>query len=55
MLTARDGHKDRVAALDPGADDYIVKPVDLQNSWPFALSSAAPRPTHTLMANWVRS
>jgi two-component system OmpR family response regulator len=26
MLTARDGVKDRVAGLDSGADDYLVKP-----------------------------
>jgi two-component system OmpR family response regulator len=29
MLTARDGPKDRVRGLDTGADDYLVKPFDL--------------------------
>jgi two-component system response regulator QseB len=29
VLTARDDIKDRVAGLDAGADDYIVKPFDL--------------------------
>jgi two-component system OmpR family response regulator len=29
MLTARDGHTDRVKGLDNGADDYLVKPFDL--------------------------
>jgi two-component system response regulator MprA len=29
MLTAKDAIADRVAALDTGADDYLVKPVDL--------------------------
>jgi two-component system OmpR family response regulator len=29
MLTARDGTKDRVRGLDGGADDYLVKPFDL--------------------------
>jgi DNA-binding response OmpR family regulator len=29
MLTARDGLDDRVGALDDGADDYVVKPVEL--------------------------
>lgn len=28
MLTARDGAADRVAGLDHGADDYLVKPFD---------------------------
>jgi len=28
MLTARDGHADRVTGLDQGADDYLVKPFD---------------------------
>jgi two-component system OmpR family response regulator/two-component system response regulator QseB len=29
VLTARDAVPDRVAGLDTGADDYVVKPVDL--------------------------
>lgn len=29
MLTARDAVRDRVQALDTGADDYLVKPFDL--------------------------
>src|SRR5436190_413951 len=29
MLTARDGPKDRVRGLDTGADDYLIKPFDL--------------------------
>ncbi len=29
ILTARDGTGDKVAGLDAGADDYLVKPVDL--------------------------
>src|SRR6185295_2651213 len=29
MLTARDTFKDRVRGLDGGADDYLVKPFDL--------------------------
>ena len=28
MLTAREAHADRIAGLDTGADDYIVKPFD---------------------------
>ena len=30
ILTARDGLADRVAGLDAGADDYLVKPFELQ-------------------------
>jgi DNA-binding response OmpR family regulator len=30
MLTARDTSGDKVAGLDAGADDYVVKPFDLQ-------------------------
>src|ERR671919_2213552 len=30
MLTARDGIPDRVAGLDAGADDYLVKPFALE-------------------------
>jgi DNA-binding response OmpR family regulator len=30
ILTARDGVDDRVRGLDAGADDYLVKPADLQ-------------------------
>ncbi|MEC4805336.1 MAG: response regulator transcription factor [Jaaginema sp. PMC 1079.18] len=30
MLTARDTNNDKIAGLDAGADDYVVKPFDLE-------------------------
>jgi len=33
MLTARDTTTDKVTGLDAGADDYVVKPIDLQESF----------------------
>jgi len=32
VLTARDAVPDRILGLDLGADDYVVKPVDLQHA-----------------------
>jgi DNA-binding response OmpR family regulator len=29
MITACDANTDKVVGLDAGADDYVVKPVDL--------------------------
>ena len=34
MLTARDAVADRVTGLRAGADDYLVKPFDFDESWP---------------------
>lgn len=30
VITARDGMKDRIAGLDSGADDYLVKPFEME-------------------------
>ena len=30
VLTARDGTAERIAGLDAGADDYLVKPFDVE-------------------------
>jgi two-component system copper resistance phosphate regulon response regulator CusR len=48
MLTARDAIDDRVAGLDAGADDYLVKPFDfkelLARLRALARRSGVPRP-----------
>ena len=33
LLTAKDSIEDRVAGLDAGANDYLVKPLPLRNFW----------------------
>ena len=43
MLTARDAVDDRVAGLDAGADDYLVKPFALRELLARAARAAAPR------------
>ena len=43
MLTARDAVDDRVAGLDAGADDYLVKPFALKELKARAAGAAAPR------------
>ncbi len=43
MLTARDGVNDRVAGLDAGADDYLVKPFALRGATGKAAGIAATR------------
>ena len=45
MLTARDAVDDRVAGLDAGADDYLVKPFALRGAAGAAARAAAPRAT----------
>ena len=42
MLTARDAVSDRVAGLDAGADDYVVKPFALEEL--LARAACAPAP-----------
>ena len=43
MLTARDAVEDRVAGLDAGADDYLVKPFALEELLARLPGAAAPR------------
>lgn len=51
VLTARDGTEQRIAGLDGGADDYLIKPIATDEiaarrsrSGPTAHSSSTPRP-----------
>ena len=55
MLTAREEVNDRVAGLDAGADDYLVKPFAPQE--PLVLSRArrgVSRPTALVLRAWAR-
>jgi two-component system KDP operon response regulator KdpE len=48
MLTVRDSERDKVAALDAGADDYVVKPFGIEELLArirAALRRAAPAPS----------
>jgi two-component system, OmpR family, copper resistance phosphate regulon response regulator CusR len=55
MLTARDSIDDRVAGLDSGADDYLVKPFDfkelLARLRALARRSGDPLPTALMVAD----
>ena len=55
MLTARDQTRDRVQGLDTGADDYVVKPFDLEEFLPgCARSSAAARTKRPMSSKSAR-
>src|SRR5260370_7908866 len=49
MLTVRNAERDKVAALDAGADDYVVKPFGIEDLLA-RIRAALPRhsPGHTL-------
>ncbi|MBB5205059.1 DNA-binding response OmpR family regulator [Inhella inkyongensis] len=53
VLTARDAIPDRIQGLDLGADDYVVKPIDLQElaARLRALARRAPN-THEPVLHW---
>ena len=51
MLTARDQSRDRVRGLDTGADDYVVKPFDLNEI--FARLRALIRRTNRKTTNLI--
>lgn len=50
MLTARDGIDDRVAGLDSGADDYLIKPFDFAEL--FARLRALTRRAPAAQLHW---
>lgn len=47
LLTARDSVSDRVAGLDAGADDYLVKPFAFDELFAPPAGAAAPRARRT--------
>lgn len=51
VLTARDGVRDRIRGLDLGADDYVLKPVDLEEL--AARLRALIRRSHGLIAECI--
>ena len=51
ILTAQDGIHDRIAGLDAGADDYLVKPFDLEEL--YARLRAIVRRAHGLAENRI--
>ncbi|MET0508352.1 MAG: response regulator transcription factor [Burkholderiaceae bacterium] len=52
LITARDGVRDRIEGLDLGADDYLVKPFDLEEL--SARIRAATRRRDGHAAGWLR-
>jgi len=52
ILTARDQVSDRIAGLQSGADDYVIKPFDVQEL--LARLSAVLRRAHGTASNWLQ-
>lgn len=53
IITARDGLDERVAGLDSGADDYIVKPFEMKELLARMRVAARRRPSNDLTATMV--
>lgn len=55
LLTARDSIEDRVAGLDCGADDYLIKPFALAElSARLRALTRRPAPLHATVLTWQR-
>ena len=52
MLTARDAVADRIEGLDAGADDYMVKPFDVDELQGTSARAAAPRRRRRRRDRW---
>lgn len=54
VLTVRDVKRDKIAALDRGADDYVVKPIDADELIARVRAALRRRPTHSSVPSLVR-
>jgi DNA-binding response OmpR family regulator len=52
ILTARETVRDRITGLDAGADDYLIKPIDLDEL--AARLRACTRRSHAQTAEWLQ-
>jgi two-component system, OmpR family, KDP operon response regulator KdpE len=55
VLTVRDGKRDKITALDAGADDYVVKPIDGDELVARVRAALRRRPASTAPTTKVRA